>query len=295
MTNYEHIVESQRKIEKILHLESEKENGKLAGSFKALRNSGRAIANQMKDLYAIHEEHVADYKKKYRDDYLKGKVQESLDKTKSACALLTDEYRKEVNAFIKSQKESLEKTISAPPTAEQLQLLQALQFEGKHITENEINAILPQLLGNYRAVKALEGIATNAGYTLAYLPQYDYETLVEGLEWTEAYLRNRCHDLDIMDNGKIANAIGRLFFGDYEDSEYKAHAIDLFDTNAQVKGIVTTGKRALTDTEKSLLDNMFNVDPRELKTTVRKAVESPEIRTLVELSPDYAPFLTDGE
>lgn len=298
MGKYDEIYGANIKLKEALRFEQSKESKKIIGSFSALRNSGRAKAQTIQDCIAICRETKERNNKIYREESAK-KLNSDVDKLYSEKVKeIVNTYRSEIREIISSQRSAIEEALSVPPSEEQIRLLQALRMEGKSITETELNAILPQLLNNHRAVKALEAIANDNGYSIVKLPQFDYEALLDNLNWTENYLTQRCNDLLSMYTapGKVEHSTSRLFFGDYEDNEYKTHAVEMFDSTSQTKEIKARVEvnKGLTDVEKAFLESMFNCDPRELKGKVLEAAESPEIKALIKKSDIYAPILAEN-
>lgn len=295
MSSYDTIRETATKIEQLLHGEVKKNTG----TFSSLRASGKATAQQIIDLGVVMEEKLAEYKENLSDARYREKETELRSEFETKRTELVEKYREEIKSHIGNHKEAITKALCTPPTPEQLSLLQSLQIEGKNISESELNAIVPQLMTNYRAIKGLESIAKNAGYRLIELPQFDFDNLQLNLNWAESYLERMCTSLETMDSKGNKDALGRLFFGDYVDHEYQSKAIDIFDSNAQtneIKGKLIE-KRTLTEREQLLLASLFEeISPENLKETVNKyASESPEVKSLIELSPEYSGYLSNTD
>lgn len=233
----------------------------------AVRHNEKAISEERERLKAAYIEKAADYAKSLR------------------------EYAKQAT---KAKETAIDDAISKAPTNEQLNILKSLKMEGAEITEEEITSILPTLFENYRAMKTLVAIAKKNNISLYIPAQYDSEQLKENLTFASQYINDRADDLvEFAKSGKWP------FYHEGEEYFFKEYAWKTFDDvaaildgNTQIQNSkVYIKPRKLTDTELKIVEDIASCDPRELKETLNKAAESPEIRRLILLHPEYAPLL----
>lgn len=197
-----------------------------------------------------------------------------------------------VKLTIAAKKTALEKMLTAAPSTEQTNILSSLQLQGNKITPDEIKSIAAQLSGNYRALHSLEAIAGRAGHRLHLPIQYDYQTLREALKWTEKYLNTVIADMRRSKHYREMNFDSRCFLDVYggagteahEDMKYKANAIDILDGNKQTTPTVEA--RTLSDQERTIVESLFS-DGKPVEDAMTQIMNSPELKTLVGLHPDY--------
>lgn len=186
------------------------------------------------------EDHEAAVKR-ICDRYAPSVQQEKIAELDAAFEEKRNEHSNSFSALVKktvdAKRAAINEMVAVAPTTEQLNLLQALQLQGE-FNEGEINMILPHLIGNYRALATLRGMAKKAGYALLIPAQFDYAELTEYLDWTEKYLADRCHDMATF-NGEVGDFFGKTFFdtygGGHDDPNFKNNAIDMFDSNMQIQ------------------------------------------------------------
>ena len=195
-----------------------------------------------------------------------------------------------VKLTLAEKKTALEKMLVTAPSTEQTNLLNTLQVQGNRITPDEIKSIAVQISGNYRALHALQAIAEKAGHRL-YLPvQSDYQELTEALKWTEKYLNKAIADMKNTTHYRQMNFDSRCFFdvyggdGTHDDLNYKTAAIDILDGNTQTTPKVEA--RTLSDQEKTIVESLFS-DGTPVEDAMTQIMNSPELKTLVSLHPDY--------
>lgn len=197
-----------------------------------------------------------------------------------------------VKLTLAEKKTALEKMSGKAPSTEQTNLLNALRIQGNRITPDEIKSIAVQLSGNYRALHALQAIAEKAGHKL-YLPaQFDYQALTDALDWTTKYLYTAIADMKNTTHYRQMNFDSRCFFdvyggaddGTHDDLNYKATAIDILDGNTQTTPKVEA--RTLSDQEKTIVESLFS-DGTPVGDAMTQIMNSPELKTLVSLHPDY--------
>lgn len=195
-----------------------------------------------------------------------------------------------VKLTIAAKKTALEKMLTAAPSTEQTNLLSSLQLQGGRITPDEIEAIAVQLSGNYRALHSLGAIAKGAGHKLNIPIQNDYQALQDALKWTEKYLNTVIEDMRRSKHYREMNFDSRCFLDVYggtevhEDMNYKANAIDILDGNKQTTPTVEA--RTLSDQERTIVESLFS-DGKPVEDAMKQIMNSPELRTLVGLHPDY--------
>lgn len=103
-----------------------------------------------------------------------------------------DELKALASEVVAEHREKLEKALSVAPTAEQLNLLTALQLRDD-ISKEELNSIAGQLGTNFQAIKALQSIAKKKGVNMHLPEKYDYETSKDNLDKAEKYLSERIY------------------------------------------------------------------------------------------------------
>lgn len=197
-----------------------------------------------------------------------------------------------VKLMLAEKKTALEKMLATAPSAEQTNLLNTLQVQGNRITPDEIKSIAVQLSGNYRALHALQAIAEKAGHRLHLPVQSDYQELTEALKWTEKYLYTAIADMKNTTHYRQMNFDSRCFLAVYtatgeevhDDLNYKANAIDILDGNTQTTPKVEA--RTLSDQEKTIVESLFS-DGTPVGDAMTQIMNSPELKTLVSLHPDY--------
>lgn len=124
-----------------------------------------------------------------------------------------DELKALASEVIAEHREKLEKALSVAPTAEQLNLLTALQLRDD-ISEGELNSIAGQLGTNFQAIKALQSIAKKKGVNMHLPEKYDYETSKDNLDKAEKYLSERIYNLRNYRSKMQLDFYDRMFFGE---------------------------------------------------------------------------------
>ena len=202
-----------------------------------------------------------------------------------------------VKLTITEKRAALNKMLADAPTADQMNLLNALQLQGSATTADEVSSIALQLTGNYRALHALQMVAEKAGHKFRIPVQYDYQALSDALKYAEGYLNGVIHDLKNTTDYRLMGLNSKVFlnvWGNGEDGQphddlnYKTNVIDVLDANEQTTP--TVEPRKLTDQEKAVVEALF-ADGSPVENTVAMIMESPELRTLVSLHPKYKALL----
>lgn len=138
-----------------------------------------------------------------------------------------DELKALASEVIAEHREKLEKSLSAAPTAEQLNLLTALQLRDD-ISEGELNSIAGQLGENFQALKALQSIAKKKSINIHLPEKYDYEAIKTNLDRAEKYLSERIYSLRNYRSKKELDFYDRMFFGEGGyDNFYDAYTAEL--------------------------------------------------------------------
>ena len=138
-----------------------------------------------------------------------------------------DELKALASEVIAEHREKLEKALSVAPTAEQLNLLTALQLRDD-ISEGELNSIAGQLGTNFQAIKALQSIAKKKGVNMHLPEKYDYETSKDNLDKAEKYLSERIYNLRNYRSKMQLDFYDRMIFGDGGyDNFYDAYTAEL--------------------------------------------------------------------
>lgn len=210
---------------------------------------------------------------------------------------IISEYNTLVQSVIEKKRTNINKMSATPPSQEQLNLLSSLQMRSKHLTEDEVLRIAPQLATNYNAIKTLQVIAEDSHIHLALPEQLNYESLLRSIEWAENYLSARRLDLDVEWNKM--SPLGRMFFGkEWDDGLYSQNAVDMLDDNIQLNIPLptVTPERVITAEESQTLDSLFEFyDEESLKEKIETAAKSKELRTLINLHPVYRNYLEKGK
>lgn len=274
-------------------------------TFEGLRNEFSKVA---KKFYSVQKEHEAKLKEIkasgiYADKYIKDKIAEFSNKEASIKSECVDEIKEATKKVIDKKKSAINSMLSTAPTQEQINLLQSLKMQGKSLSKAEINAILPELANNYRALKTMQSIAEGVGYTVVLPSQYDYEELSSSLDLAEKYLADRIDDIGkpIRDWSLASDCFfGQIRFNlsdeewsvqQWEDPLYSKYA-KVLDGNIQTAPTVEPVKK-LTESEKQMLDRLFEGKIGEdLKVSVREASESSNIEDLIKRS-EYAEYLEE--
>lgn len=228
----------------------------------------------------------------YTPEYLKKVKDAGISEVAEVRADAAANLEAVVKLTLAEKKTALEKMLVAAPTTEQTNVLASLQVQGDKITADEIKSIAVQLSGNYRALHALQVIAEKAGHRLSIPIQYDYQALTDALKWTKNYLFTAIADLKNTTHYREMNFDSRCFLDVYggagtevhEDMNYKANAIDILDGNKQTTPTVEA--RTLSDQERTIVESLFS-DGKPVEDAMKQIMNSPELRTLVGLHPDY--------
>lgn len=138
-----------------------------------------------------------------------------------------DELKTLASEVVAEHREKLEKSLAAAPTAEQLNLLTALQLRDD-ISKEELNSIAGQLGTNFQAIKALQSIAKKKGVNMHLPEKYDYETSKDNLDKAEKYLSERIYNLRNYRSKMQLDFYDRMFFSDGgNDGFYSAYTAEL--------------------------------------------------------------------
>ncbi len=130
-------------------------------------------------------------------------------------------FEAKVQDFIKQKRAELNKMLVAAPTAEQLSILNALQFRGDQITESECLNLAAEFASNYQASQALRAHAKK--YNIHIPGAHDFDERNKNLAWIESYLTARVNDLRTF-TGHKPGALSNLFFVEgYHDPHYEEH------------------------------------------------------------------------
>lgn len=266
-------------------------------TFKELWEYGVELFKTIARLQADNEKAVAKLReaKIYTPSYVADCEKEATEEVLKMGKVLSARFAEAVKETVAAKRAAINQMLTVPPTTEQVNILNALQFQGTAITETEISSVAVQLVGNYRAIHSLQTIAQKAGVRL-YLPaQYDFEQLNDILNQVEKYLNDRVQALtNLNPNFRAMDPNFKCFFGVWEGAElesvpfYGEKAI-LLDGNEQTTPAPTVEKRTLTDEEKEFVETMFS--NKDMGTIMKAVLDSPEIRSLVSLHPEYGKLL----
>ena len=226
-TNYSRDFTELTERVKKAYAEKRRDNELYAATFRGLREHGQRCYNLLLTMRKEWARELQEIKSIYSDSYLAEKQIEAENEQKE----LISGFKSYVTTVIELKKAAIEDLLVAPPSDSQLNLLKALQMQGSNIDENEIISMAAQMSGNYRALKALQGIAATAGYEFLIPDSLDYGSMKESMEWTEGYLKRACSaiskplydmPLDIVE-----------FFGNYDATLYNGIAVSVLDENPQ--------------------------------------------------------------
>ena len=281
------------------------ENVNEALTFEGLRDE---FIKEATKICKMQREHAAELKEikageMYSDKYIQNKEAEFRNKEAVIISEGVAKIKEATENIIDTKKAALNKMLTTAPDQEQLNLLQSLKMQGKSLSKTEIDAILPELANNYRALKTMQAIAQGVGFTVILPSQYDYEEMSRSLEKAEKYLADRIEDI-----GKPVkewSLASDCFFGPvkynlsseeweqqkWSDPLYSDFAIVL-DGNIQTSPIVEPIKE-LTKGEQQILNNLFaDREGEDLKEAVITAAESPNIADLISRS-EFAQYLAE--
>lgn len=284
--------------------------------FMELRNEGKRLYKLIADKKAENDKAVDSLikMKVYREDYIKRtkeKLDQEFQKVRDVAAM---EFYGMIQKAVAEKRVALNKMLTDAPTADQTNLLTALQMRGNSIGAEEIKSIAVQFLGNYQALHTIQVIAEKAGFRLHFPVQYDYQELTLTLDRAEKYLMDRFHDLDTFSGYRNMAFDSRVFFDVWPDAEGATHTdtkysdmAELLDGNQQITPETTVEPRALTDAEKAVVESLFSgvnrvaveddntrnnisvpVDPTSV---MNRIMNSPELLALVRLHPEYGKLL----
>lgn len=275
--------------------------GKLHGqkadalSMADLRVKGQDIFLEMaelrKEFDASQKQIMSDGR--YSQEYRQKKNQELIAEFEENTTNIVAKFRNLANKTITAKREKLDDMLSTPPTQEQLNLLTSLRLRKANLTIGEIQRIALKLMDNYNAVKSLQAVALESGFSLILPLALDYEKLVNSLEWTEKYINDRCDD--ISRPWRQMSPFGRLFFGTgWGDNLYEGNSIDILDAAFQMSTPdIKIEKRSLSNSEINAVENLLKDTPGdELAEKVKSiAAESNTLRQIIETHPTYSVFL----
>lgn len=209
------------------YAEKRRDNELYAATFRGLREHGQRCYNQLLTVREDWKCELETLSHIYSDSYLAEKRVEAENDEKA----IINGFKSYATTVIELKKAAIEDLLVAPPSDSQLNLLKALQMQGSNIDENEIKSMAAQMSGNYRALKALQGIAATAGYEFAIPDSLDYSTMKESVEWTENYLKKVCTEIGKPSENMSFDAIE--FFGEYDAPRYNGIAVSVLDENSQ--------------------------------------------------------------
>lgn len=266
-------------------------------TFKELRQYGMELFKTISDVQAENEKRLSKLREMrvYSPEYLAQNQKKADEEFQKTVKLISSQFAEAVKETVENKRTALNQMLTVPPTTEQLNILNSIQFQGKNISESEIQSIAVQLTGNYRCLHSLEAIAQQAGIKLHIPAQYDFQQLNDALNHAAGYLRERVHDLATY-NGQSRNWTfdSKCFFGVWEGTEdqpvpfYGDDAL-ILDGNEQTTPVPTVEKRTLTDAEIRVIEALFsNMDPG---MAMAQVLASPELRSLVSIHPEYGKML----
>ncbi len=256
----------------------------------------------MKSQFAFIQNERADLEKQIKEagrNYMPGYVEQQrktlLAKQNELFNKVVAGLRQEVKELSDNKREKVRKMVQTAPTAEQLNLLSALNMRD-NLTAIELQSIVPAFFGSYQSLRNLETIATKNGITLKLPVQMDARTMFEEISKAEEYLTAACNN--IAKEKKNRNVLYEEFFLDDPSRPgvnlsptYRAFIDDL-DSIPQLQDVVTE-KTNLTPSEKARIDFYFNDITGEeaiLKKTAEVMHDHPDMVEALEVS-DYADYV----
>ena len=263
-------------------------------TFKGIRAEGQRLYKSVGDLQAKNEGKLNEMRQSgmYAPDYLLKCKAQADSEVQAAAKAASKEFAGLVNEAVSGKRVAINKMLTTPPTADQMNLLNSLQYQGTALDPDEVKSIAAQLMGNYRASHALQVMAEGAGIKLHFPAQYDYQQMTSIVNRVEKYLMDRVHDLETFTGWRDMHPLARLFYGaEWSDNYYDPDA-DVLDSNEQTIPGPIVENRTLSATELAFVEALFsNTDPRDLQNVMEKAMQSAELRTLIRLHPEYGKLL----
>lgn len=209
-------------------------------TFMEIRMEGRRLYRVISTAKAEKEAALQKLKALgvYTPDYLLTIQKKNDEEIRDVVKSVSTEFKDIVKETISGKREAVNKMLVDAPTADQMNLLNSLQFQGNTLTLDEAKAISTQLIGNYRAVHAFQMIAEKAGIRVHLPVECDYQQLTEALNRAETYLNARVHELATFTDAKNTSFFFRMFFDTWDggesipDGQYTPNAL-MLDSNEQ--------------------------------------------------------------
>ncbi len=277
---------------------NEQSKGKTKSYFeiqKNLQKLNQFLVNEINDKHREIE--------KLREEFNPKKVDEGTEKINNDIAITIKNIKnsaiKDIQGLKEAKQEKIKKMLLAPPTNEQLNLLQALQLRDD-LTVAEITHILSSFFENYNAVKSLNSVAARQGINISLPVQLDVRAMFENIEKVENYLIRAVDEL-----GQPIQKMDIKYHAFYtENPEDKEKSYDplynemiaTLDSVPQLSDC-TTNKTSLSNTEKVKVDYYFKdvqADDTDIKNLqkVKSIMEKhPQDVELIKLS-TYAPLVS---
>lgn len=210
-------------------------------TFVEIRAYAMKMFAAMETVQAEYDKAIKDLKDsgKYNASYILNVQNDFTIKFTAEVKKAADELGEIVKTTCDQKRNAIEKMLTEAPSNDQMNLLNALKLQGKDIDPDEVKSIAAQLMGNYRAIHALQVMAEGAGIKLSFPAQYDYQQLKDALNRAEAYLKDRVRDLSNYTDKNHMDFYSKMFFGVWEgglllpDNAYTADA-ELLDSNEQI-------------------------------------------------------------
>lgn len=204
-------------------------------TFAQIRKEGQRLYKETAEAVGKKEATLQKIKdmKVYRDNYIQRAGAETEKEIADLWTSAGVAFQLMVNDTITKKREAIEKMLTTPPTVEQVNILSAIQLDGRQPSQEEAEAIARSLADNYRASHALQGILEKVGFRLQLASTCDYAALTDALNQVEGYLKDRGHELKNFPGWRNAHPWFRLFFGEgWSDNIFDPNA-ELLDGNKQ--------------------------------------------------------------
>lgn len=131
---------------------------------------------------------------KYADKYVSEKERELNSKLNEFITTATENVKNSITALAEKKKEKVAEMIAAPPSEEQIKLLDVLRMRG-NLDTVEVYSILPIFFTNYQAMRVLETISKQNGITLKLPATLDCRAMFDSIEKATDYLLRASDEL----------------------------------------------------------------------------------------------------
>ena len=225
-------------------------------TFIEIRNYAMELFENLVTKQNKYEKVIVDMKNsgKYNNNYIQNVRNDFTTEFTTEVKKVAEELDEVVKTTCDHKRKAIENMLIEAPTTEQMNLLNVLKLQGKDIQPDELESIAKQLMGNYRAIHALQIMAKDAGIKLSFPAQYDYQQLKDVLNRAESHLKERVKDMANYTDKNHMDFYSKMFFGVWEgglllpDNVYTPDA-ELLDSNEQIAPIPTVERMNYSNVE----------------------------------------------